>query len=388
MLLLQGPMGPFFRHVSRVLDDYGARVTKINFNFADVVYFAGAAKSHFYRGTSEDWPNYLETLVAKAGVDTVALFGDCRPYHRSAIGCARRLGIEVFVFEEGYLRPDFVTFEKDGVNGHSRVPRAPEFYRAIEAKPLPLPVAFHNNYTWGAIHSIAYSVSATLFRSLSPNYTHHRDINCFRQSIIWLRGGIRRLTHSVRDRPIRAQLDAGAMPPYFLVPLQVNSDSQITHSTFRDVSEFIETVVESFASHAPRETKLILKDHPLDRPYRDYSKLTDRLRNKFNLGQRLVYVDVINLPSALRHARGTVVINSTVGLSSVSHGTPTKCLGNAIYDIEGLTHQGALETFWNDPGTIDVQFFEKYYYWLRTTSQFNASIWRGFVEPASRQRER
>jgi len=82
----------------------------------------------------------------------------------------------------------------------------------------------------------------------------------------------------------------------------------------------------------------------------------------------------------LRRARGTIVINSTVGLSSVSHGTPTKCLGRAVYDIEGLTYQGALETFWNDPGVVDMQLFEKYYSWLRTTTQLNASIWRGIAK--------
>jgi capsule polysaccharide modification protein KpsS len=308
---------------------------------ADIAYFSGAAKSYFYRGSIEDWPNYLERLFAKVGIDVVVLFGDCRPYHRTAITCARRQGIDVFVFEEGYLRPDFVTFERDGVNGYSRLPREPQFYHDLDASPLPPPVMFRNNYTWGAIHSITYSVLATLFQWLSPSYTHHRDINCFRQSIVWLRGGIRRVVHTIRDRPIRTQLQAGILQPYFLVPLQVSSDSQITHSDFRDVSDFIELVIESFAHHASDATRLILKDHPLGRPYRDYSKFIEQLRNRFKLGQRLIYADVFNLPSALRQARGTVVINSTVGLSSVCHGTPTKCLGSAVYDIEGKLNTSA-----------------------------------------------
>ena len=373
-------MGPFFRHISRILRDCGTRVTKVNFNFADIAYFLGAAKSYFYRGTIEDWTDYFHSLVATDEIDAVALFGDCRPYHKSAIARARSLGIAVFVFEEGYLRPDFVTFEKDGVNGHSLMPRVPEFYRNLDAKPLPPPVTFRNNYAHGAIHSITYSVLATLFWWLSPNYTHHRDINCFRQSIIWLRGGTRRLFRTFRDRTIRNQLEAGLPQPYFLAPLQVNLDSQVTHSEFSDISDFIELVVKSFAINAPKACNLILKDHPLDRAYRDYSKLIQRLREEYALGRRLAYVDVINLPSALRRARGTIVINSTVGLSSVSHGTPTKCLGRAVYDIEGLTYQGALETFWNDPVVVDMQLFEKYYSWLRTTTQLNASIWRGIAK--------
>jgi len=373
-------MGPFFRHISRILRDCGARVTKVNFNFADIGYFLGASKSYFYRGTIESWPDYFQGLVATDEIDAVALFGDCRPYHKSAIACARSLGIAVFVFEEGYLRPDFVTFERDGVNGHSHMPRVPEFYRNLDAKPLPPPVAFLNNYAYAAIHSVTYSVLATLFWWLSPNYTHHRDINCFRQSIIWVRGGTRRIFHAIRDRRIRGQLEAGLSQPYFLAPLQVNLDSQITHSEFNDICEFIELVVKSFAINAPKTSTLIVKDHPLDRAYRDYSKLIQRLRNEYALGRRLAYVDVINLPSALRRACGTIVINSTVGLSSVSYGTPTKCLGIAVYDIEGLTYQGALEAFWNNPGVVDLRLFEKYYFWLRTTTQFNASIWRGIAK--------
>ena len=34
-------------------------------------------------------------------IDRIYLFGDCRVYHRQAIAIARRLKIEVYVFERG-----------------------------------------------------------------------------------------------------------------------------------------------------------------------------------------------------------------------------------------------------------------------------------------------
>jgi len=58
VLLLQGPMGPFFRHVATRLGENGAIVSKINFNIADSFYFLGAAGSRLYRGSMARWPGY------------------------------------------------------------------------------------------------------------------------------------------------------------------------------------------------------------------------------------------------------------------------------------------------------------------------------------------
>ena len=379
VLLLQGPMGPFFRQVAQLLYDEGARVSKVNFNAADAVYFASAARTHFYRGTFEHWPTYLSRVITDDSVNAIMLFGDCRPYHRAAIACAERLRIEVYVFEEGYLRPDFVTLERDGVNGNSRLSHDPDFYRAIDVHPLPVPLPVRHAYLHAVIHSTAYSILATALSWLSPNYRHHRDINCFRQSVVWLRGAARRVVRTIRDRRIRKVMSEGRLGPYFLVPLQVHLDSQISHSAFDDVSDFIECVTKSFANHAPKDCCLVLKDHPLGRPYRDYSRLVRRLRRELGLDRRLLHVDVVNLPSALGHARGTVVLNSTVGLSSICHHTPTKCLGKAVYDIEGLTYQGPLDEFWHEPGVIDNGLLRNFCYWLRKTTQLNGSIWTGFT---------
>ena len=58
------------------------------------------------------------------------------------------------------------------------------------------------------------------------------------------------------------------------------------------------------------------------------------------------YIHDLRLPRLLPQARGVVTINSTSGLSALYHGTPVKCLGKCLYDLPGLTHQGALDDFW------------------------------------------
>ncbi|MBN1607764.1 MAG: capsular biosynthesis protein [Polyangiaceae bacterium] len=374
LLLLQGPNGPFFKNVARHLNDAGARVSKVNFNPGDALFYGGPEVTYF-RGDLESWPDYFARLVEERGIDAVMVFGDCRVYHRLAIARAHALGIDVFVFEEGYLRPDFVTLERDGVNGHSKIPKDAAFYRELQPRETPPPRRTRHVFLRAAWFSGLYALANSLFGWRYPHYRHHRDLNALRQARLWGLSGLRRIKNAVRDRGLDTKLLAGTMTPYFLVPLQVHLDSQIGHSRFRSVAEFIEIVVASFAKHAPADATLILKHHPFDRPYREYTRLISDLARRHSLGSRLVYADVINLPAALRHARGTVVINSTVGLSSLYHGTPVKCLGTPVYDFEGLTYQGSLDDFWNDPGTVDAPLTKRFTWWLRVTNQLNGNVW-------------
>ncbi len=374
LLLLQGPAGPFFARVARQLLAAGARVTKVTFNGGEELYYRLPDVVRFH-DSLEAWPAFFERLVRQRAVSGVVLFGDCRPVHRAAIERARTLGIDVFVFEEGYLRPDFVTLEKGGVNGHSSIPQDPAHFLDVELKPEPQHTPIKHAFAKSALHTICYACATALLKSRYPHYRHHRDIRPFVQARLWIRGSVRRAVHTVRDRQVAKRLEAQDMPPYFLVPLQVHLDSQLRHSPYATVNHFIRDVVTSFAEHAPKDHALVLKLHPMDRPYSDYATDIEALRFEHGLGDRLLYVDVVNLPAALRGARGTVVINSTVGLSSLTHGTPVKCLGRAIYDIPGLTHQGSLAEFFQAPAPVDRELYQRFRRWLLEQNQLNGSVW-------------
>ena len=69
-------------------------------------------------------------------------------------------------------------------------------------------------------------------------------------------------------------------------------------------------------------------------------------------------------------------MNSTVGLSALYHGAPVKVLGNAVYDMEGLTCQSPLASFWNEPGTVDEELVEAFMAYLRRTNQVNGSFYK------------
>lgn len=374
LLLLQGPAGPFFARVARQFRAAGAQISKINFNGGEDLYYRGPGVVR-YRGAREAFPAFFEQVVKDRGIDGVVLFGDCRPLHRLAIERARQLDVPVHVFEEGYLRPDFVTFERGGVNGHSLIPRNPEAFREIDPKPeAPHPKIKHA-FLKSVIHTIFYACATALARSRYPLYQHHRDIRPFVQMGLWLRGAARRIAHTVRDRELTARIEARAMGPYFFVPLQVHLDSQLSHSRYATIDDFIREVVQEFAKHAPGDHALILKLHPMDRAYKDYSPIVNALTRELGLEHRLFYADIINLPAALRGARGTVVMNSTVGLSSLHHGTPVKCLGRAIYDVEGLTYHGSLAEFFRDPGVVDRTLYLRFRQWLIEHNQLSGSVW-------------
>jgi capsule polysaccharide modification protein KpsS len=64
-----------------------------------------------------------------------------------------------------------------------------------------------------------------------------------------------------------------------------------------------------------------------------------------------------------------------VGLSSIHHGTPVKVLGDAIYDLPGLTHQGELGDFLRSPGVVDDELYRAFRAYLEHNNQANGSFY-------------
>lgn len=376
-LLLQGPNGPFFRRFADELEQLGVEVTKVNFHAGDAFFFRGRRAIPF-RGRPAELPAFLERLMSERGIDGLYVFGDGRPYHRVAIEIARRKNLPVYVFEEGYLRPDWITLEPGGVNGYSSMPRDPAFFRAYgaahSAPERALPVG--KTFGIGALYATLLALAATLAFFRYPHYRHHRSINSWVQMTLWIVGAFRKYWYRFKERKVLPDLVRARNKRYFLVALQVYCDYQVFHSPYKSVEDFIEEVVQSFAEHASSDDSLVLKHHPMDRAYKDYSRLLKRLARRHGLEGRLIYVHDLHLPTLLRRAKGAVMINSTVGLQSISYGTPVKVLGDAVYDMPGLTYQGSLAEFWRNPGSVDRALYEGFRCYLLRNNQHNGSFAR------------
>lgn len=353
ILLLQGPVGPFFSRLARDLRRAGAQVQKVNFHAGDQVYFP---RGHTWRGPMAAWPAWLERHLAAWQIDCVMLFGDCRPVHQAARAVCQRHGLPVGVFEEGYLRPNHVTFEWGGVNAHSTLPRdaqalvgatpaGPSWPRPQGTAPaVPVPPTFWRMALWAML----YFAAGALFAWRFPHYVHHRPLE-LAQALPWLRSAWRKPLRVRAQRALLPRLTGAESGRWFLVPLQVHNDSQVLHhADTGGVAGFIASTIASFARHAPRDCLLVIKHHPMDRGYRDYRALVASEAGRHGCAERVLCLHDQPTLLLLQHCRGVITINSTVGLSALGAGRATKTVGRAFYDIPGLTYQGPLHRFWRE----------------------------------------
>jgi capsular polysaccharide export protein len=147
--------------------------------------------------------------------------------------------------------------------------------------------------------------------------------------------------------------------PYFLLPLQLNSDAQIRdHSDFRDMSDVMEFVMGSFARHAPSDSRLVIKNHPLDMGLTNYRSIIKLLESRFGVSGRIDYLETGSLDLLVKHARGVVTVNSTVGGVALQYGCPTIALSNPIYSLPGLTFQRSLDHFWHEASPPETELFD------------------------------
>ncbi len=376
VLLLQGPHGPFFRRIASVLDDAGAlTVKKINFNGGDAFFYPRKASA--YRGNLTDWPAYLADFIQKYAIDCIVVFGDCRPIHIAARAIAHAHEVQYWVFEEGYIRPNFITFELHGVNGYSCLPSDRAAYDQWPIAALPDEMQVPASFKLAANYAMAYFTAATLAKPWFWRYQHHRNLTML-DGLLWVRSYVRKLRFQTKEAHTLDDLRPQGAGKYFLVVLQVAADAQVAmHSPYESIAEFIVDTVRSFAHHAAKDAVLVIKHHPMDRGYSNYSKLIAQLGLKHQLTGRVRYIHDQHLPTLLENAQGVVTINSTVGLSALWHGTPVITMGEAVYDIQGLTCQAGLEAFWRNPQAYkpDPVLHDKFRNYVIVHTQINGNFY-------------
>lgn len=372
VLLLQGKMGGFFNRFSTFLQTQDIKVSKINFNAGDA-FFYHHPNTYEYTDTLAQFSAWLQAFIEKHNIDAVVCFGDCRPHHTQAGCVSEQLGISFFVFEEGYLRPDYITLQEYGINGYSRLNTAD--IKALK-KANDHPLYTHNRFYRLSIAAIVYYIVAWIYKSRYPHYSHYRGMTAWQEAIAWLKAPWRKLRGYFPDKKLQSMLTTQESDNYFLISLQVHNDSQITHhSDYRDVVQFIDESIASFSKHADQQQLLVFKHHPLDRGHRDYRELVSSLSERYQVANRVFYGCDMHLPTLMKHSIGMVTINSTTGLQSVYHKKPTKVMGRAIYDTPKLIDQKALKDFWQRPESPDNEFYLRFREYLIEQTQLNGAFY-------------
>lgn len=375
-ILLQGTASFFFAQLANALQARGHGVQKVNFCGGDVAY-SGSCEKQDYVGSSEDLAAWYSELFKRRGATDVMLFGDCRPVHVPVHSVAEAHGVRVHVFEEGYVRPNWITLEQFGVNGRSLLSRDPAWLNQHRDSIPPVPESRHTGYNLRerAYHDIRYRLANAVYARRFPHYASHRPRNGaleYAGLAYGMAGASRRERHAANvTSTLLAQ-----RAHYYLVPLQLNSDAQVVHhSAFAGVMEFAATVLDSFARCAPSDTALVFKSHPLDTGLIDHRRGVFDLARKLGVGHRVHFIKAGHLPTLLSHSRGVVVINSTVGLSALHHDRPLIALGAAIYDMPGMTWQGALDDFWTGGSSPDRELYQTFLSHVIDQTQINGDFY-------------
>jgi capsular polysaccharide export protein len=130
-LFLQGVASPLFARLADELESRGHRCLRINFCPGDRLFWPQPGSIN-YHGRYDEWPVFIRECYQVHGVTDVILFSETRPLHRLAVTEAKHAGCRLHVFEEGYLRPYWLTIDSEGTNGNSQLPLSAEFYLSKE----------------------------------------------------------------------------------------------------------------------------------------------------------------------------------------------------------------------------------------------------------------
>lgn len=381
VLLLQGPLGPFFNHLSDALMQEGEAVHRICFNGGDA-HYSKKTCDHltFYNGTAKYWPSFLKDYLEEHSISVILAYGDCRLYHIDAKALACKLNIPYCAFEEGYLRPNYITLEPGGVNGYSPITQQSiEAYSPVHNPDFEeaMPKSFINRM----VFATKYYVSGFLNKRSFPKYIHHRSFNSFYEALAWIRAGYRKYLYRVAEPSAET---VASEADYFLMPLQVCADSQIRyHSSYTCIEHFIVDILESYASANP-VGQLVIKHHPMDRGHVNYKGLIERTAKRLGIEKKVSYIHDQHLPTLLKSTLGVVTINSTTALQAFYHGAPVKVMGRAFFDMPGLTDQKTLREFWAAPETPDPVFADRFRAYLLDHGQINGSFYCEFEKTTQR----
>ncbi|HED8092385.1 TPA: capsule biosynthesis protein [Campylobacter coli] len=373
VLLLQGPVGTFFHRLAIKMKKNKTKVFKLNFNGGDFLFYPSGKRC---KCDEKDLENFYENFFKEKKTDAIVMYNDCRLIHAKAIKVAKELGIGIWIFEEGYLRPYCITFEKDGVNANSSLPRDKNFYLSCNILTKESIKEIPGGFKFMAFSAFLYWFFSFLLAPFFNNKLHHRTLYPF-EFLFWFRSLYRKYLYKFTEKKLNQKIYS-LEKKYFLAILQVYNDTQIKHHYKKSIEEFIEELILSFSNHARAKSYLIFKHHPMDRGYRNYSKLINGLSQKYHVEGRIFYVHDTYLPTLLKNALGCITINSTVGLSAILEGCPTKVCGNAFYNFEGLAYPKKLQFFWREahaykPNPSLVINFKNY---LLNTNQFNGNFYK------------
>lgn len=381
-LFLQGPHGPFFRQLSRRLRATGALVWRVGFNAGDAAFWAGSKGYIPYRGGADEWSQSCARLLDEKAITDIVLYGDTRPVHATAIRLAKARGLHVHIFEEGYLRPYWVSYERGGSNGHSALMDIPlAAMTAPRGADRPVPPSHWGDLRHHIFYGALYHWCVMFLNARYPGFRRHRALPVHTEALLYSKRLLLMPFSTLRRFLATRAIKAGGFA-YHLALLQLEHDASFqAHSPFETMQDFIDLVIGGFAKGAPAHHHLVFKAHPLESGQSPLRRLIRRAAKAHGVGGRVHYLGGGKLAPLLDEARSAVTVNSTAGQQVLWRGLPLKIFGTAVYDKPGFTSDQPLTAFFHAPSRPDLAAYTRYRDFLLRSSQLPG----GFYSAKGRQ---
>lgn len=372
-LFLQGPHGPFFKRLARMLRAADALVWRVGFNAGDAAFWPDKDSYIAFTDHPDAWPDRFADIVAQHGITDIVLYGDTRRVHAQAVTAAHAMGLMVHVLEEGYLRPYWVTYERGGSNGNSDLMNMsiPEMRQILDNAELDIPEApahwgdMRHHVFYGAVYHGYLLLKNRAYRQFQP----HRALTVTQEFQLYLKRLIL-MPWLWADRVAATWKIKHGGFPYHLALLQLEHDSSFQmHSPFETMTDFLALVIDGFARGAAPHHHLVFKAHPLEDGRAPLRREIRRLAAEHNVASRVHYVRGGKLAQMLDHARSAVTVNSTAAQQALWRGLPLKVFGKAVFAKPEFVSTQILPEFFAHPSRPDARAYRDYRHFLLETSQ-------------------
>lgn len=375
-LFLQGPASPFSRYFADYLESQGATCLRVNLAFSDWVQWLGKPSVN-YRGTFTDWPEFLGDYIRRHQVTCILYYADCFPYHKVARVVADQMGIDAVAYENGYLRPNWLTIEKGGMSQFSHFPAdAGVLLKLAEGLPDPQEKTLPSMNFWvEAFWEVTYNLGNYFFQWTFPHFEADKYYNPFLDYLSIIPRLVKGRWLEAQATGVIEKLIKGKHR-YWVFPLQMQNDYQLrNNSRFDHQSQALEEVIAAFARSAAATDRLVIKIHPTDNGIEPWAKFIQRFAVQYGVVDRIDFIDGGNLKRLIKHCRGLITINSTVGLHALQALKPVLVLGCTIYDIAGIAAQQDLDGFFRSPQKPDQQLLQAFVRLLAISIQVKGNFY-------------
>lgn len=287
---------------------------------------------------------------------------------------AKKNNKEIIVFENGYFRPFTLMLDKNGVNFNSSIPQDKSFYDNIVVDERKLKSFLNKPFSdiqfqsknYNKIYlKIIYGITE-LFNK--ENEFYRNPVENFVNKVKSVKRKKDNINYCNKSSDINLEIKGNKK--YLFIPFQIETDSQITkYSKISTMKEFLDLVMETIEilNNSGENYYPLFKVHPLDTSieFKQFKTYFDgHYKNK---GELIFSGDTSKL---IEKSDVVITINSTVGFEALLKKKKVIVLGDAFYNITGLS-------FYSEPDPkqlcevikkkdqLDYDLLKKFLYYLR-----------------------